>query len=1022
MSVQEETWDHVKRIFSEAIALPADQREAFLRRACGDDEPLRNQVEALLRSHQEAGGFLGAPTLSEQARNGSDESHDPPAGELIGPYKLLQLIGEGGFGSVYMAEQQTPVVRRVALKIIKLGMDTRQVIARFEAERQALAMMDHPNIARVLDAGATSEGRPYFAMELVKGEPVTDYCDRNNLTIAQRLDLFVQVCQAVQHAHQKGIIHRDLKPTNILVSTQDGRPFAKVIDFGIAKATAARLTEKTLFTEHKALIGTPEYMSPEQAEGSLDIDTRTDVYSLGVLLYELLTGSTPFDRKSLRSAAYAEIQRIIREVEPPKPSTRLSNLSSSPLGRGARVSEGDSPRRGEGESTLAQVAAHRGMEPGRLGSLVRGDLDWIVMKSLEKDRQRRYGTAHDLAEDVQRHLTGDAVVAAPPSKVYRMRKFVLRHRAGTAAGALVSLAILLGLAGTSWGILWALDERDRAQEETSRADREAKEAKHQTAVAETRAEETQQVADFQAAMLSEIDADAMGRGIKEALREHVRTGLERRYVGQFPDRRPRTPQEVAAALAAFDEGVEGAHAMDVARRVMDEFVFTPAAAALEERFADQPLVRAQLHSAIGNAYRQLGVAGSEPHLRAALEIRRRELGLEHELVGDSAWKLAVALGSPDRCAEALPLMREAIDIHLKTCPNECETLADGLFNMAHMTEFAGELAEAERFSRESLAMRRRVVGSKHPMVANGMNALARVLSKRGLRDEADSLNREALAIARAAHGDEDPMNARILNDLGVSSIARGDAAAAEPFLREAVAIERTLGGDGDVLLPTMVRNLARALERKGDKTSAERVYSESLALRRAIDGNENPEIAMNQVSLAGLLREKRDYGGAELLLREALATQREYLSARPSPEQELPQAPPLMELGRVFADQGKLAEAETVLRECLTIREKALKLDSSDYWLLVSTRSMLGGALAGQGAGLIESEAPAAITRFTEAEPLLVESTAWLRENAERIPEQFRAAQLREALERIVMLYEVWGKPELAEEWRQRGD
>ena len=350
------------------------------------------------------------------------------AGSRIGPYKLLQLIGEGGFGSVFMAEQQHPVTRKVALKIIKLGMDTRSVIARFEAERQALAMMDHANIACVLDAGATDSGRPYFVMELVKGDPITEYCDRNKLSLPDRLELFSQVCNAVQHAHQKGIIHRDLKPSNILVSTQDGKPFARVIDFGIAKATASRLTEKTVFTEYRQLIGTPQYMSPEQADGSLDIDTRTDVYSLGVLLYELLTGSTPFDAKALRSAAYEEMRRMIRDVEPPKPSTRLSQTLQ----------------------TLPSVALNRRTEPAKLGVLVRGELDWIVMKALDKDRARRYDSPSTLAADLRRHGSGEPVLAAPPGAAYRVRKLARRYRALLATTMTIIILLASGVLISSW--------------------------------------------------------------------------------------------------------------------------------------------------------------------------------------------------------------------------------------------------------------------------------------------------------------------------------------------------------------------------------------------------------------------------------------------------------------------------------------------------------------------------------------------------------------------------------------------
>ena len=387
---------------------------------------------------------------SPAVRPGNEAEVNEELGTVIGPYKLLQRIGEGGFGVVYMAEQSVPVRRRVALKIIKQGMDTRQVIARFEAERQALAMMDHINIARVLDAGATESGRPYFVMELVRGEPITDYCDKHELSTNERLDLFRDVCHAVQHAHTKGIIHRDIKPTNILVTVADAKPVPKVIDFGIAKATSSQLTDKTLFTEMRQLVGTPEYMSPEQAEMSAaDIDTRTDIYSLGVVLYELLTGTTPFDKARLRSAPYSEIQKMIREQEPQRPSTRLDSMSGTFSVQKANT------------TVLQAVAAGQRTEPRELVRRIKGELDWIVMKAIEKDRTRRYETADRFAEDIGRYLKDEPVLARPASAAYRMRKFARRNRALLLTGTAVVAALAMTSSALAYALVRVSNERER---------------------------------------------------------------------------------------------------------------------------------------------------------------------------------------------------------------------------------------------------------------------------------------------------------------------------------------------------------------------------------------------------------------------------------------------------------------------------------------------------------------------------------------------------------------------------------
>ena len=456
----------VGAVFDAALQLPREQRNAYVQAACAGDDALKRRVMALLNAHESGGSFMENPVvpprpgpleerpLDETRPSGTlqvaVEPADEAVGQSIGRYKLRQKIGEGGCGVVYAAEQTEPVRRKVAIKVIKLGMDTQQVIARFEAERQALAMMDHPNIAKVLDGGTTESGRPYFAMELVRGIRITDYCDQNKLGTKERLALFTLVCQAIQHAHQKGIIHRDIKPSNILVTMHDGVPVPKVIDFGIAKAIEGRLTDSTVFTQLHQFMGTPAYMSPEQAEMSgLDVDTRSDIYSLGVLLYELLAGTTPFDAKQLVAAGVDAMRTIIREQEPVRPSTRLGNLVGT---------------------TSTTIAQHRATDVVKLAHQIRGDLDWIVMKCLEKDRTRRYETANGLAADIKRYLSDEPVTAGPPTKGYVLRKFVRRNRGMVLAGGAVLVALVLGLVCSIWQAVRATRAEHLAEERFEEAE------------------------------------------------------------------------------------------------------------------------------------------------------------------------------------------------------------------------------------------------------------------------------------------------------------------------------------------------------------------------------------------------------------------------------------------------------------------------------------------------------------------------------------------------------------------------
>ncbi|MEO8505877.1 MAG: serine/threonine-protein kinase [Acidobacteriota bacterium] len=716
---------------------------------------------------------------------GRDPHHptlDSGPGEWIGPYRLLQLLGEGGFGAVYLAEQTEPVRRQVALKVIKPGMDSQQVLARFEQERQALALMDHAGIAKVFDAGTTASGRPFFAMELVRGEPITQYCDRQRLPIRERLELFAQVCSAVQHAHTKGIIHRDIKPSNVLVSNQEGEPLAKVIDFGIVKAMAGHLTDRTFFTEHRQLIGTPEYMSPEQAEGSLDIDTRTDVYALGVLLYELLTGTLPFDPKSLRVAAYGEILRIIREVEPPRPSTRLSRSVA----------------------TIAGVAASRATESAKLAATLRGELDWIVMKSLEKDRQRRYETPNSLAMDVRRHLAGEVVLAAPPSTSYRLRKFVRRHRVPVTAASLVLAALLAAVVGIAW----------------------------QARVARTQAVKAELVADFMSKALSGVGPSvALGRDTT-MLREMMSAAAARVEKGELAG-----APEAELALRGTIGGIFRDLALyDEATKMLEPAV--PLARRLHRGDHDDVATAlgdlAKLYSDRGDDQR------AEPLYREELAMDGRLHPGDHPSVATDLSNLAGLYDDRGDAKAAEPLARQALAMRRRLFPGDHEDVAESLNNLATVIggpTGLGDRAGAEVLFREALAMNRRLLPRDHPRIAAGLNNLSVILKDLGRHAEAEAMARESLEIRRRIFPGDHPYVATGLNNLALLIQDGGDLVAPEPLFRESLAMRRRLYPEGHVSVANDLANLARLLLERGDAAAAEPLYREAAALYDRTSGD-----------------------------------------------------------------------------------------------------------------------------------------------------------------------------------------
>jgi len=1134
MNATRVSWQQVKDLLHQAMQLAPEDRAGFLDQACASNDSLRADVESLLAAGDEIrNSFLQSPP-GDFDWEGIGAPARLEAGQIFAErFHILRKLGEGGMGQVWLADQIAPVRRQVALKLIRAGMYDEAVVQRFQSEQQALAIMDHPAIAKVFEAGATAQGQPYFVMEYVPGPPITAYCDERKLPIDERLDLFIQACEGVQHAHRKAIIHRDLKPANILVIEVDGKPQPRIIDFGLSKATTPLAGENVL-TQFGNFMGTPGYISPEQADpGSQDIDTRTDVYSLGVVLYVLLTGSQPIDTKLWKQQPLDQVLRRLREEEPPSPSTRV----------------------GAERTASTAIAAARGTEPRQLVSLLRGDLDWIAMKAIEKDRNRRYGAPSETAADLHRYLNHEPVQARPATAGYKLRKYVRRQAAFVAAAAVVFAVLAAGIiASTSQAIRAnraskaALKERDRAvqAEQRIRVERDRATAADQAATRDRNravAAETQAVQERNAALDQKQRADdeaASAKAVSNFLQSDLLAQASS-YQQARPNSRPDPDLKVRTALDRAAAGIEGKFSkqplveasirrtigvtyiglgiypeaqlqleksLELRRRFLgnehpDTLVvegnladvysaqgkFAQAEALLAKALEIQRRVLGEQHpdtmntmSALAVAYQhQEKYAQAEPLLTSVLAGRRRALGDDDPATLSSMYALGVLYREQNKLAQAESLVKEAFDgQRRKLGDGHPETLlsmnilaslyvnenkfaqAETLYqqaleiersalgedhrntvftvnSLAYLYQAEGKFAQAEPLYLKTLEYQRRVLGEEHADTLSTVFNLATVYSEEGKYDQAEPLFLKALEFQRRQVGEEHPDTLRLTNNLASLYVRQGKFEQAEPLFARVFEIRSRVRGPQDRYTLLSMNNLAEIYEMQGKYAQSEPLLSKALDLRRRTLGDNNTDTLVSMQALGKLYRCEEKYSQAEPLLAQAVDAERRVLG------QEHPETlSSLDDLALLYRSERNYEKADTLLTSVLEARRRVLgpahpdttdamvelaeiRLEEKNYvaaelllreaegnyektasgsWERWHSQSLLGASLAGQ-------------SKFAESETLLVSGFHGMVDHKATIPFEDRLA-LTQAGEQIVQLYERWGKPEKAAEWRNQ--